>query len=49
MISTANTTASDIWVEMYAIVLILVMLATNNPSLRNLWTRFAGRQKKEAA
>ena len=40
---------SDYRMLVYAIVLILVMLATNNPSLRNLWTRFAGRQKKEAA
>ena len=40
---------SDYRMLVYAIVLILVMLATNNPSLRNRWTRFAGRQKKEAA
>ncbi|MCI6569516.1 MAG: branched-chain amino acid ABC transporter permease [Dysosmobacter sp.] len=40
---------SDYRMLVYAIVLILVMLATNNPGLRNLWTRFAGRQKKEAA
>ncbi len=40
---------ADYRMLVYAIVLILVMLATNSPAVRNLWLKFAGRDKKEAA
>ncbi|MDD3347093.1 branched-chain amino acid ABC transporter permease [Oscillibacter sp.] len=41
---------ADYRMLVYAIVLILVMLATNNPSFKSFWSRITGkRDKKEAA